>query len=383
MKHKKKYLVLTSVLVILITIIPAGLLLFRNNEKSPTKKAADEFYMGGDVSSLMEVEEHNGKFYYADGTEGDALAILQSYGMDSVRLRIWNDPIDENGKPYANGHNDLETAKIIGKRASDLGMRVLIDFHYSDYWADPSSQKVPKDWKSLTFEEKEDALYSYTKESLKTLLDSGVNVTMVQVGNETTSGIAGEQDWNKMTPLMSAGSKAVREISAEYDREILVAIHFTGHEHYDWFAGQLKEYNVDYDVFAASYYPYWHGEIASSEAALQNIIDTYNKKVLFAEFSYPFNLNNFDTATNTISFSSGLPFYYPASKQGQEEAFLDVKKAAINLGDDCLGIFYWEPAWIGYEGKDYTGSPWDNQALFDQNGKPLPALSHFLLTEDH
>ena len=354
-----------------------------NTSNVSQQKNAHDFYVGGDLSSIIEVEENGGKFYDHEGNEMDVFEILKENGMDSVRIRIWNDPVDENGVPYANGHNDLETAVKIGKRATDCGMRVLIDFHYSDFWADPSSQKAPKDWKNLTFKEKEEVLYTYTKESLQTLLDNGINVTMVQIGNETTSGLAGENDWAKITALMSQGSKAVRETSEEYDREILVALHFTEYSGYDWYASQLEKYQVDYDVFASSYYPYWHGDLEGLEASLQNIITKYNKKVLIVEFAYPHNLANLDDVPNAISWGSSLNFPYTVNKDGQAQAITDIHKTAIALGDDCLGLFYWEPAWINIPDSDYVGSPWENQALFDSAGKPLPALRSFLFSENH
>lgn len=348
-----------------------------------SKTSATDFYVGGDISSLMEVEENGGVFYDYDDKEVNVLKLLKENGMNSIRLRIWNDPVDENGTPYGNGHNDLDTAIYLGKQASKLGMRVLIDFHYSDYWADPSNQKVPKAWKNMTFSQKETALYNYTKDSLKSLLDAGVNVTMVQIGNETTSGLCGESEWGKMTALMSQGSKAVREIASEYHLDILVALHFTEYKDYDWYASQLETYQVDYDVFASSYYPYWHGDLEGLAASLQNIIDKYGKKVLIAEFAYPYTFGNSDDCPNNIALDSFCDFPYKVNKEGQAEAVTDIYKTAISLGDDCLGLFYWEPLWISVKDSDYAGSPWDNQALFDKDGKPLPALRSFLFSENH
>lgn len=380
MKLSKSKFCLLTVFVLLFIIMLIFLIVKR---PFGSEKSAKDFYVGGDISSLMEVEENGGKFYDYDGKEKDVLEILKENGMDSIRLRVWNDPVDEQGVPYNNGHNDLDTAIFLGKRASDLGMRVLIDFHYSDYWADPSSQEVPKAWKNLSFDDKETALYNYTKSSLKSLLDAGVNVTMVQIGNETTSGLAGETKWEKITALMSAGSKAVREISSEYDKEILVAMHFTEYENYDWYASQLEKYQVDYDVFASSYYPYWHGSLEELEKSLKNIIDTYEKKVLIVEFAYPYNFANLDNHPNAISWNSSCEFPYEVNKVGQQVAIEDIYKTAISLGDDCLGLFYWEPAWINIPGSDYVGSPWENQALFDSAGNPLPALRSFLFSENH
>lgn len=379
-KSTKITLCFLSVLTILTVIML--FLAFMLPVNSPEKKA-DTFYIGGDLSSIMEIEENGGVFYDNTGKETDVFLILKENGMNSIRIRIWNDPVDETGASYGCGHNDLETAIQIGKRATDCGMRVFIDFHYSDFWADPSSQEVPKHWKHMTLPEKEQALYTYTKDSLQTLLDNGVNVTMVQIGNETTSGLSGETEWENITSLMSMGSKAVRETALENDREILVAVHFTEYKHFDWYASMLKLYNVDYDVFAASYYPYWHGSLDGLESSLQNIIQKYNKKVLIAEFAYPYNFTNQDNTANNISFGSSLSFPYTVSKNGQAECITDIYKTATALGDDCLGLFYWEPAWISIPNSDYAGSPWENQALFDENGKPLPALRSFLFSENH
>ena len=378
--NKKRILYLTSVFTF-ITIIMLFLFFFQRNHN--LKANAMDFYTGCDLSTLIEVEENGGIFYNEAGKPTDVLAILKENGINSIRIRIWNDPVDSNGNPYASGHNDLETAILIGKRASNMGMRVFIDFHYSDYWADPSVQEVPKAWKTLNIDEKKLALYTYTKESLQTLLDNGVNVTMVQIGNETTSGLAGETEWENITTLMSYGSKAVREISLENNREILVAMHFTGYQGFDWYASQLNFYNVDYDVFAASYYPYWHGSLDGLHNSLQSIIDTYEKKVLIAEFAYPYNFTNQDNLNNNISFGSSLSFPYTVNKTGQAECISDIYKTATALGDDCLGLFYWEPAWIAIPDSDYVGSTWENQALFDKDGNPLPGLRSFLFSENH
>ena len=380
---KKSTKIATCFLSVLAISVLIMLICFLNSVLRSSKDSSTEFYVGSDISSLLEVEENGGIFYHNATSSEDVLKILKDNGINSVRIRIWNDPVDENGISYGCGHNDLATAIQIGKRASDYGMRIFIDFHYSDFWADPSSQVVPKAWKNMTLPEKEQALYTYTKDSLQTLLDHNVNVTMVQIGNETISGLADETEWENITALMSQGSKAVREIALENNREIMVAMHFTEYKHFDWYASQLEMYQVDYDVFAASYYPYWHGSLDGLKTSLQNIIETYNKKVLIAEFAYPYNFTNQDDMSNNISFNSSLDFPYPVSKTGQAECILDIYKTATALGDDCLGLFYWEPAWISCPNSDYAGSPWENQALFDKEGKPLPGLSSFLFSENH
>lgn len=377
MKKNVKILFYTiSVLTISLLIM---LIFILNSNMTPSTKSATDFYTGCDLSSIVEVLENGGEFYDENGSGENPFKILQDNGIDSIRVRIWNDPSYSDGC----GHNDLTTAIKIGKAATDYDMRVFVDFHYSDFWADPSSQIVPKAWEGMSLNEKEQALYNYTKKSLQILLDNGINVTMVQIGNETTSGLAGETKWENMTALMTQGSKAVREVSKENNREILVAMHFTDLEHFDWYASQLEKYQVDYDVFAASYYPYWHGDINELKHSLKNIINKYQKKVLIAEFAYPYNLKNQDTIANAISYGGSLYFPYPVTRDGQAEFILDIYKTATALGDDCLGLFYWEPAWIACPNSSYNGSPWENQALFDETGKSLPGLRSFLFSENH
>jgi arabinogalactan endo-1,4-beta-galactosidase len=156
-------------------------------------------------------------------------------------------------------------------------MKLLVDFHYSDFWADPAKQQVPKEWANLSFDDKKKALYAYTKDSLQAMRTEGIDIGMVQVGNETNGGVAGEKDWTKISALFSEGSKAVRAV----DPKILVAVHFTNPEttgRYASIAKTLQENNVDYDVFASSYYPFWHGTLSNLTAVLKNVADTYGKK---------------------------------------------------------------------------------------------------------
>ena len=180
--------------------------------------------------------------------------------MNYIRVRIWNDPFDANGNGYGGGNCDIENAVAIGKRATQYGMKLLVNFHYSDFWADPGKQMVPKAWAGMNIETKTEALYTYTKECLETLKREGIDVGMVQIGNETNGHMCGEKTWFNMQYLFSAGSKAVREVFPS----ALVALHFANPEKtesYATYASKLNYYNVDYDVFASSYYPYWHGTL--------------------------------------------------------------------------------------------------------------------------
>ena len=210
-----------------------------------------DFIRGMDVSSVVSLEKAGVTFKTGGGETEDLLKILSDSGVNYIRVRVWNDPFDSSGNGYGGGNNDLETAAEIGKRAADNGMKLLVDFHYSDFWADPGKQKAPKEWSNLTVTQKEQKLYDYTLSSLNYLKDNGADVGMVQVGNETNNGIAGEFEQKNMAKMFSAGSKAVRD----FDRNALVALHFTNPEKtgmVKYLADFLNKYKVDYDVYATS-----------------------------------------------------------------------------------------------------------------------------------
>ncbi|TAI51562.1 arabinogalactan endo-1,4-beta-galactosidase [Bacillus paralicheniformis] len=366
-----------------------------------------DFIKGVDVSSIIALEESGVAFYNESGKKQDIFKTLKEAGVNYVRVRIWNDPYDANGNGYGGGNNDLKKAIQIGKRATANGMKLLADFHYSDFWADPAKQKAPKAWANLNFEDKKTALYRYTKQSLEAMKAAGINVGMVQVGNETNGGLAGETDWAKMSQLFNAGSQAVRET----DSNILVALHFTNPEtsgRYAWIAETLHRHHVDYDVFASSYYPFWHGTLKNLTSVLTSVADTYGKKVMVAETSYTYTAEDGDGHENTAP-KNGQTLNYPVTVQGQANAVRDVIQAVSDVGEAGIGVFYWEPAWIPvgparqleknkslwetygsgwatsysaeYDpedaGKWFGGSAVDNQALFDFKGRPLPSLNVF------
>ena len=250
----------------------------------------DGFIFGMDASCVPALEAGGVKYYDHNGEERDVYEILAENGVNYIRVRVWNDPFDKNGNGYGGGNCDIENAVEIGKRATKYGMKLLVNFHYSDFWADPAKQREPKAWSSMNIDEKSEALYQYTKECLEKLMAAGVDVGMVQIGNETNGGMCGESSsslggWKKITQLMSAGSKAVREVCPD----ALVAIHFANPEKvesYKSYSANLDYYGVDYDVFASSYYPYWHGTLDNLADVLNRVSAKYGKKVMVAETSY-------------------------------------------------------------------------------------------------
>ena len=374
----------------------------------PVDGISDDFYRGMDASAVLALENSGGKYYNFDGEKQDVFMTLAQAGVNYIRLRVWNDPYDENGNGYGGGNNDVATAIALGQRATKYGMKVCIDFHYSDFWADPKKQFVPKAWEGMDIEEKSDALYNFTLESLTQLLDAGVDVGMVQIGNEINNGMSGETDVANVRKLLTAGSKAVREAAVNSGKEILVAVHYTNIDDMkklDTLLTGLQVKEIDYDIVGLSFYPYWHGTMDDLKNAITHIRNTYGKKVYVAENAYCYTAEDGDGSANSVEGTDDLAEGYSASVQGQANEVRDVCAAASEAGAE--GVFYWEGTWIpvgpadadnsdlwekygsgwassyasGYDPKDagqyYGGCSWDNQAMFDFTGHPLASLNVF------
>lgn len=374
----------------------------------PIEDISDDFIRGMDASAVLAVENSGAKYYGFDGEEQDVFKTLAEAGVNYIRLRVWNDPYDENGNGYGGGNNDVDTAIELGKRATQYGMKVCIDFHYSDFWADPTKQYVPKAWKGMNLEQKSDALYDFTVTSLTDILNAGVDVCMVQVGNEINKGMSGETFMSSVAELLKAGSSAVREVSKAAGKDIQVAVHYTDIDKQGEVAkitADLEKYGVDYDIFAMSYYSFWHGSMENMQEMAEYVQDTYGKKVVIAETSYCYTTEDGDGSGNSVSGDGDLADGYDATVQGQADMLRDICAAADEA--DIMGVFYWEGTWIpvgpadadnselwekygsgwassysgSYDPKDagkyYGGCSWDNQALFDFTGHPLDSLKVF------
>ncbi|MCR4788817.1 MAG: glycosyl hydrolase 53 family protein [Lachnospiraceae bacterium] len=365
------------------------------------------FIRGMDISSLLSEEASGVKYYDENGEEQDLLKILADSGINCVRVRVWVDPFDSEGKGFGGGNCTAETAAEIGKRAAAYGISTCVDFHYSDFWADPGKQMVPKAWKDMSLDEKAKALSDYTKESLDTITKAGAKVIMVQIGNEINNGMSGEKGLNNKLKLVKAGCDATREFAREKGLDLSVVLHYTqidDKKNILEIARQLQSAKVDYDVFGVSYYPYWHGSIENMTEVLKEVAQTYGVKTCVMETAYPYTDEDGDGTANSVSGTS-VKNSYPVSIQGQANAIRDITKAAIDGGS--LGIFYWEGAWIpvggdpktnselweeygsgwassfaaDYDpddaGKYFGGTSWDNQAFFDFEGHKLPSLDVF------
>lgn len=375
-----------------------------------------EPFKGADVSSVIALEQSGVRFYDSSGNEQDIFVTLKDAGVNCIRVRIWNDPTASgSGITYGGGANDAAHAEAIAERCAAAGLKLFADFHYSDFWADPGKQRAPKAWANYSVSQKADAIYQFTSETLQKLKKTGVDIAMVQIGNETNNGMCGvmladgnwgDAVWNDLAQLWNAGSKAVRD----FDGDVLVALHFTNPEkasNMQYLAKMLNQTHVDYDVFATSYYPYWHGTLSNLTSVLGSIARTYGKKTLVAETSWAYTFLNYDYGPNTISQMADLGGAdYDVSADGQTEYLTDLFRAVANVPDGMgIGAFYWEPAWLpvsrdyqtaaklwkeygggwAYEAaqeydpdaKDAGGSGWDNQALFSEDGKPLSSLYVF------
>ena len=425
MKNYTRYICLFVVICMMVVAIASCTGDNNNNNQSNTpdpitlssetlyvdkvENMPEDFIMGMDASCVPSLEASGVKYYDYDGTEKDVYQILSENGINYIRVRVWNDPFDKNGNGYGGGNCDIDNAVEIGKRATQYGMKLLVNFHYSDFWADPAKQMAPKAWRGMEPTAMADALYRYTKESLQKLVDAGVDVGMVQIGNETNGYMCGFKTWSDIAKLMNGGSKAVREVCPG----ALVAVHFTNPEkvtNYKNYGYYLASQQVDYDVFASSYYPAWHGTLENLTTVLNDIAKTYGKKTMIAETAYVNTLEETDFYGN--GGTDGIK-EYPFTEQGQANHIRTLTDTAVNKMTNCIGIFYWEGTWISvggatweensqiweehgsgwassfaseYDpndaGKYYGGCSVDNQAFFDSEGKVRESIKVFSLVRN-
>ena len=369
-----------------------------------------------DVSSVLAEEASGVKYYDFHGNETDLFTLLAACGINTIRVRVWVDPYDDQGRGFGGGNCDTAVAVEIGKRAAAAGQRLIVDFHYSDFWADPGKQMAPRSWKDMEIEEKTEAVYRYTKDCLTQLNEAGVDVCMVQTGNETNGALCGEKTWMNIAFLMDAGARATREVFPD----ALVALHFANPENADSYRTYAKKMDyyeknglIHYDVFATSYYPYWHGTLGNLSRILTEIAETYGKKVMVMETSYAWTEEDTDFSGNTIGSGSGIVRDYPFTVQGQANSIRNITDTVVNRTPSGIGVVYWEGAWITvgtksreknqvlweefgsgwasshaavYDPKDagkyYGGSAVDNQAFFDAQGRPLESLKVFRLMRE-
>ncbi|MBQ2934882.1 MAG: glycosyl hydrolase 53 family protein [Lachnospiraceae bacterium] len=367
-----------------------------------------KYYKGMDISTLLEVEKCGGKFY-DKGQEREVLSILKDYNVNAVRIRLWNDPYSEEGEPYGAGTNDFASVAELSKRAKEKGFDILLDYHYSDFWADPGKQFVPKAWRGYSVEELERAVYEYTKKTLLALKEEGLLPDMVQVGNELSNGLLWPYgkvpEYDNIARFVSAGIRAVKEVSdmalAEgiISEKILIMIHLDngGNNalYREWFDNYIKR-GEDFDIIGLSYYPFWHGTFDMLQNNMHDIAQRFGKELIIAEVSMGHTMEDYaeyeKLAPEQRKGMATRPalvekIEYPMTLEGQkafmEELFRRIASVPEGKG---RGYFYWEPAWIPVPGSGWAtecslkymedkgpcGNEWANQALFDYKGNALP-----------
>lgn len=349
------------------------------------------FLKGMDVSMLKALEER-GASYYLDGHKDDLFHILKRCGVNMIRLRIWTDPYDASGSPYGGGYNDLQTTAELAGRIVACGMSFMLDFHYSDFWADPAKQIKPKAWKYLQGKELETAVYLHTVDTLKYLKNRGLVPDMVQVGNEITNGLLwpdGHYDnIDAMAALLKAGCRGVRE---ECPRaKIVMHLDFgtNGKLYTEWF-DSIAPYDIDFDVIGMSYYPHWNGSMQLLLENMNEVSQRYGKEVIVAETSIGYTTDTLGCSGLVFSEEQERATGYPATQDGQEAFMRDLYAAVRSVKNGKgIGVFYWEPAWLPIpdctwanpngcvymNDKAEIGNTMANQALFDSDGNANKAL---------
>src|SRR5574344_1281633 len=382
------------------------------------KDLREDFAYGVDGSMIAKIEELGGVYYNQEGKEQDVYQILKDSGVNFFRVRLWNSPSNKYGKTYGGGENTIDTDIAMAKRAKAAGLNVLLDFHYSDFWADPDNQQLPKAWQTLDKEEIPAALKQYTVESLQSFKDAGVTVDAIQVGNEINNGMCGKYgaiDWNDtstsfdyIASLIKAGIEGMKSVFPDCYSVVHLANGGNKAEFETYFKA-LDDRKVEYDIIGASYYPNLSGDISELQNNLNNVSALSSKPVMIVETSWGFTDDSIEGVTDNQYYSKTYEDVggYLTSEQAQATCIRDIVNVLANVPNNLgLGIFYWEPAWLPVDGAcwatkygqsyKYTGldssssdysdglATWSNQGLFSYTGKMLSSLNTFkYLSEGH
>lgn len=350
--------------------------------EEPGEEPADtlEFLRGADLSYVNEMEDCGAEYFDEEGAKRDPYQIFKNAGTDLIRVRLWHNP-------DWTGYSDFEDVKKTISRAKALDMKVLLDFHYSDDWADPGKQKIPAAWLPVANNNAilGDSLYHYTFDVLKKLNDSGLLPEYVQVGNETNAeilqspnGAYNSIDWARNAFLLNQGLKAVRAAAAEFNKSIQTMLHIAQPENALWWFEAAQQNGVtDYDWIGISYYPLWSDvSLEGLPAAVRTLIGKYGKKLMVVETAYPFTLDNNDSANNILGQDAAVAGF-PISEQGQYDYLKALEKKIVEGGGQ--GLIYWEPAWVSTPCSTQwaQGSHWDNATLFDHDNQANMGMRYY------
>lgn len=342
------------------------------------------FMNGADISFTPELEDH-GVAYRDSAGAADIFTILGRHGFNSIRLKIWHTPKE--------GYNDYAHVAAMAKRIYEHKMTFMLDFHYSDWWADPQKQYKPKAWESLDFEGLKDSLYQYSKNVVSGLVKQGTPPHFVQIGNEIRPGmlwpdgrVDGDSDtpaqWDKLAGLLDAARMGVLEGVGDQSM-VKIIVHFdngANNKICRHFFDNLADRDVNFDIIGLSFYPRWHGTLDSLETNLADLSTRYDKDVMVVETAYPWTLGWNDNSGNIWGSEKDLHDGYEATPEGQARFFRELRRIVVNVpGGRGTGLYFWEPAWITAGKK---GSHWENVGLFDFQGNVLPAMDVFTGLKD-
>jgi arabinogalactan endo-1,4-beta-galactosidase len=341
---KKNWFLSASVLL-LWTIVFSGSC--KSDKPAPSPNPGTSFAKGADIGWLTEMEAAGKKFYNAAGTEMECIALLKSLGMNSIRLRVWVNP--------SGGWNNAADVLAKATRAKNAGMRIMIDFHYSDTWADPGQQAIPAAWATQTLTELQTSVYNHTFSVLTSLKNNGIVPEWVQVGNETNNGMLwptgkASTSMSNFASLVKQGYSAVKAV----DPSIKVILHLSnGNDNnlYRWIFDGMISNGANWDIIGMSLYPEptdWATRNSQCLSNINDMISRYGREVMITEVGM-----SWDQADACRSFITDL-----------------ITKAKAVSGNKVLGVFYWEPQsygnWQGY-----------TKGAFDNSGKPTIALNAF------
>ena len=362
MKTIKKIVQLSCLVMLSFNLFSCS----KSNDSAPTPVpiiTPDDFIRAADISSLPLIESE-GTIYKHNGVAENALTTLKNTGCNSIRIRLWKNPLD--------AHSSLSEVKSLALRAKNLGMKVWLTVHYSDTWADPANQTKPVAWQSLSFADLKIAVANYTSTIL-----TEIQPDIFQIGNETNDGMLwpeGKLSTNESQylQLLQTASSTIRNQSPNTK----IMLHFAGISNSDWFFSKVA--SINYDYIGLSYYPIYHGKsLVTLQNTMNTLGDLYNKKVVIAETAYPFTLGYNDYTNNIIGLNSQIIPDYPATNEGQK-AYLVALKAMIQQSSKGIGFCYWGAEWVAFRGPTSTnGSSWENQALWDFNNNSLPIMDVF------
>lgn len=324
-----------------------------------------EFISAVDISRYPEISNTNPIFYGLDESQKDFLQILKENGVNTIRLRLWVNPIDE--------HSGFNEVKEFSNRLKDAGFKTWLALHYSDTWAHPGQQETPLQWQGISFSALRDSVYNYTKRVV-----NEIEPNYIQIGNEINTGILhpyadNSTNHDNFISLLQAGSSAVRENSNDCE----IMLHFAGIDDADWFFNQVS--TIDYDIIGLSYYPIWHGKsLDNLKSKIENLSTIHDKKIIVAETAYPFTLEWNDWTNNIVGLDEQLILpEYPATSEGQKN-FINSIKMLTKEVEKGMGFCYWGAELIAWKGNQSTdASSWENQALFDFENQAMPVLREF------